>query len=477
MAVVESELVARPRLQRRQRWGSWLAAGACALFLVLAAAGVTQLVSSFSEGERGEMLRFVNAPLVIPRTWLAPRLPADLEKLVVEYCEASTPRMGPWGAGRDGRSGGPRFWGTRSYMVPGPRGELDWSALEEMRQRRRPAEEALARLVAHPGFSRRNVFAAHIPDMPAFTLQRQARGITRWLPTCVVVDVHFGRYEDAARAALLYFRARNLPPPNALSSRLDGRGRHEPHVERALAELARQCTDTALLSRTLAAMADLAPPLPTGDVHRAMLEEMIADAYARAPENVTAELRPDMWGRDLIRRQIAYLLDRGDPAGNDSWSARWNVWRNEGLTTLGAGEKQLFSVYTAELFGLSARSEEFMYWHVRRQIEELLAAEQATALERRAAFDLARLALAARLEELSGRPLPTDPESLAPRYFDLPPLDPWSGQPYRYHQADACFYSVGPDGRDDRLASLTAGDPGDDFSLARPPAATWPFVP
>jgi len=90
-------------------------------------------------------------------------------------------------------------------------------------------------------------------------------------------------------------------------------------------------------------------------------------------------------------------------------------------------------------------------------------------LRGRAAFDLARLALAARIAVLQGRPRPTREKDLVPEYFPAPPLDPFTGKAYLYDATRELFYSPGPDGIDDHLAEradlrlMDAAARGDDW--------------
>ncbi len=441
-SILEAETTPLPGAlaRSRRRTGPYVAVAVVLFFMGLAAAGVTRLMASLSDGAQGEMLAFVNSPVEIPAAWLAPRLAPGLEQRLLDYHDTATPRMGRW-MGR---------WGERrSWQAVPPSAEAmtpeDWTALEAWRESRWPAQAALARLMAHPEFARRNVFAAYVPSIPPSNLEREARSPGRWLPRCVIADVHAGRWASACATALLYFRADQLPSPRALTNRRGAGGYYDTTTENMLAQLARQCTDATLLSSTLAAMAALVPAATPTDVNRALVEEIVAGVYMRSPADATRELEPGMLGRRLLRCQMNAWSVGADGNGDNSLSQRWDAWRDQGLSSLGSGDKKLFSIYTSELLGLSARSEEFMYWHMRRFIENALAAERALLPRRRAAFDLARLALAARIEELQGRPRPTRVHEFVPAYFSKLLLDPCTGRPYAYDPARASFISAGPD--------------------------------
>jgi hypothetical protein len=111
--------------------------------------------------------------------------------------------------------------------------------------------------------------------------------------------------------------------------------------------------------------------------------------------------------------------------------------------TLGTATRELMlSTVTADLSGYATRHQ--------------VAAAQ---------YRLACVALAQRLAELDRVTTPTAVADLVPAYLATEPMDPFTSAPFM-HDARAGFYSVGPDGQNDRCAvaynptngTLSAGD-------------------
>ena len=71
-------------------------------------------------------------------------------------------------------------------------------------------------------------------------------------------------------------------------------------------------------------------------------------------------------------------------------------------------------------------------------------------LKAKAKFDLARLVLASRIEELETGKSVSNIRELIPKYFPDEPKDPFSEQPYLWDSASKTFYSIGPDKLDDQ---------------------------
>ncbi|MGI8905243.1 MAG: hypothetical protein ACR2IE_01990 [Candidatus Sumerlaeaceae bacterium] len=77
--------------------------------------------------------------------------------------------------------------------------------------------------------------------------------------------------------------------------------------------------------------------------------------------------------------------------------------------------------------------------------------------------DLAALALASRLYEVERNVPPGSAGDLVPAFIEAPLQDPFSGKAYLWDSASARFYSVGPDGKNDYLKTISGSDddPGD----------------
>ena len=227
-------------------------------------------------------------------------------------------------------------------------------------------------------------------------------------------------------------------------------------ISSGIASAARGCTDVVTLRAALDEM-NAAPLLDTTPPTEEMLVVEIVRNVQTMQRNdvpVMISARPTVSDLAYIYyEQALYWHGMGVGKGDVPWSVKFGeLW-----TELERGPERFFGNGDEALIN-RARLADVMGWHGQAVGLVVQAGDNASSYRRtleewvheaRAAYDLARLELAARIEELEGRLRPTRVEDLAPEYFDAPLLDPFTGKPYLYSATREAFYSIGPDGVDD----------------------------
>ncbi len=117
------------------------------------------------------------------------------------------------------------------------------------------------------------------------------------------------------------------------------------------------------------------------------------------------------------------------------------------------------------------RVDEFSAMHVMiKLLAPALGRVAGLSTRSQAGVDLARTALAIERYRLATGKLPERLEELVPQYLNAVPIDPFDGQPIRYHRSDLGYrlYHIGEDGQDNSGKGKDEVNRGDPYD--------WPFI-
>ncbi len=395
--------------------------------------------------------RFMSTAFTIPSEWItgptaSAELPAALDELVKAQEQCVPEAL--WGVDTD-------FALIKSSLEGGRMTPLDWEKLAHQLQKYKPFREALTRVLARP-------------DNPGIHLDYFDPIGRDAYPMFSLDGNRFLRYQAT-------YDMRRADWPAALGDAMGVYGLFVPHApmvwtdyvegsftvpaSRAVAAVAPACTDSMLLKRTLQSMGDVAPATALPDSSQLLVADAVLHIGFMRDIRETLRLPTTMTGRQLASEVVNHVFLSNDAGVRHTrWELLQGWWTFVSANPSALFTESLFEseiqVYTSELLGMHGRA--VRAWAA-QQLNFLTPGERVNPVpfivaRTRAAFDLARLALASRIEKLEGRPRPTRVEEFVPRYFPEPLLDPFSGKPFLYSASGEVFYSVGPDGVDDGMA-------------------------
>ncbi len=259
------------------------------------------------------------------------------------------------------------------------------------------------------------------------------------------------QWDTAFDYALLPLRRAQRHPATGLITHMVAIA-SEAVVLKSMARLALECPDAGVLRRTLRSMTELRERLIFDELNDPQLLDNLAMLrdYRRGGYPVDlAPGKPMSYYRNLViegQLEFPTWMVENLPPG-DPLLPRYQRLVTGPAHLLPGGPPVLFklaNVFIPEAiwkFG----SHSFQEHRIREQVVQ-------------AGYDLTLLLLARRILELEGKTPPEQVSAYVPEFLPSEPLDPFSGAPYLWDATGQRFYSVGPDGVDDKLSQLY--DPG-----------------
>ena len=416
----------------------------CALFFFLAQKQRSAPRAWLTPTQRAEMDRFLDNPLPVPKKWFElAHAPAD----VVIAASAATTVM----HAADGRP--PNFIGSFEQLEPF-REKLsdhqmtpeDWKVLGAAMQAYEPTHDALIALASMPSYPGARFKSQHGEGSIIIYAIPYLGRHARW-------RLHRGDSRAVLEDCLLAWKLWEYKPPVGRLGLSLASMYNEIFAPLAVAAATRE-SDIEFLRNTLREMNSLVVPASPPPVHEEMAASLLLDLAQWQDSGRPVRMEPGMTGGDLLHEEIVYgtfgYYGYGVGARLERFVSASEFWGPDSLFSASTEYHQT-RIAACELLGLRRTSEELEYlsWKDDSEPTEFINARRLAGL---ADYDLARLAIAARIEELEGRPRPTRMADVVPRCFESPLLDPFSGKPYPYSATHEVFYSVGPDGRDEGMA-------------------------
>ena len=339
-----------------------------------------------------------------------------------------------------------------------------WSSISEILKAANPILQETSTIVHLPDYSAESV---SVDGMWSGMTGRSAGSIyigARLWCAAAHQDANSGNWQDAFADLDSAFRtAQTEEVPYDSPVRLSVY--YIRYAANATAVLATSCTEVETLRKSLNSLSTMRPNL----IHLSSLDPLVANSVGKlrryARDKYPSNLEPGHPGAFYVTQAaeaeyykypkfMAENLPISDPR-RDGFEKAVQMMESSG------GPFRMSALLKAAFGMVPDVAMRFMI-NVNRT--ELKATER-TAAE----VDLARLALAARLYQLEKGTSVTSVNELVPAYFPEAPKDPFSGKPFSYDSASGRFYSVGPDGKDDRLTVFSRdGDMSGDIALGDP---------
>lgn len=260
-----------------------------------------------------------------------------------------------------------------------------------------------------------------------------------------------GKWEPAFDYALLPLRRAQRHPANFLVLHLISLG-CQSVAARSLDALAVECPDPRLLRRTLEEMNRLRDRVNHNIMEQGDLADYLGQLRSYRRGGYPADLFPGKPKMHYMSLALEASLDfpqwmvENLPPGDPRRVTYQKMIPGAGSGGPGSGPVSA----RLGLRGMRTLFPEMLYRLGRPSLQVPRIREQ-TAL---ALYDLARLRLATRILELEGKGDGTGDEEQVSRLLTEMPVDPFSGASFLRDEAAGVYYSVGPDGGDDRLGEI-----------------------
>lgn len=253
-----------------------------------------------------------------------------------------------------------------------------------------------------------------------------------------------GKCSEALELALLPLRLSCTEGPSILIGQLIALAMQNIGSE-SFAAVVEHCIDVEALRVVLIDLNSLVPELVITTGSLSIAGEQIAQLVTWKRDGYPIEIKPSQPAAHYYRQSYLVRTDATNflyahlPA-NDP---RRSIYGPTG-TVPGSGLENPLVVHLLLYF-----APDVFYRLGQTDLEEARSRASVAA----AKLGLLRLRLAQRITKLEGRPVPTSAAAYVPEYLPAEPLDPFSGAPFRWSAEHQRFYSVGPDGRDEKLSS------------------------
>ncbi len=399
-------------------WGCCIILLIMVAIVVLAIFGIRWYVGRMVEKdmtpeEIAQMERFFNEPVEIPKAW------QEVEPYPDELIEAAMDLHNRW----EPMGEFPEWFDSwNGPMDKLQRGHAltpeEWEEIKHVVEFYEDFLPVVAKFVDSPGYQLQS-FPKRAPTegfddlhLPDFLMVQR---IVKVLCLQAYHQAHQGEWESAFESSLSALRLIQRHPASYLITHLIALACEGIALE-CLSSLAAQCDNPAILLATLQKVNRLDPLINLDNLDQAVLIDQIS------------------FLREYKRQGHDVDLSSGKPAGY-FFRQHLQITQSIGGATPGA---QLPDA----AFGMV---EKILYKIAAPNALEAHTRERAA----KAKFDLARLLLARRIEQLESGTAPQDTSQLVPEYLPVDPRDPFSDTAYLWDASGELFYSIGPNERNE----------------------------
>ena len=353
----------------------------------------------------------------------------------------------------------------------------EWDELEHFVSKYSLLADSYINLISQPDYEM-SVLGS---DIPPLTVHNFAMFlcITEYF---TLQSLHHAKHEEwknALGSALVTIRASVRQPSSQLLYHVEAYS----NIKRSsllLSRLITICDDKEILLEVLNEMNQLSPKINLDLGDQCDLADLVGDLRILKKRGYPVDLPTEITGRDLIRTRYHLEQYCHSTAGSPENAREWITHNKKFRLHIGQVVNSLRLSYQiekilkstpcpfpgvsffleksgrlnrlctiAEGLGYSGLVEEiyctsFMFTETRKEypIREKTA---------KARYDLVLMQMAQKIESLETGNLNTSPSDLCEKYFNELLLDPFSQSPYLWNHESQCFYSVGPDEKDNQM--------------------------